>query len=129
MTDAPTEAAALAAHDQSTSALPAADRIDRGAFSWALYEWARNPWVIVCGIYVFAPYVATVVIGDPVEGQARIADLNKWAGLIAAFVAPIMGAAADRAGGRKAPLALATGIMASAMILCWFVAPGPQAWL
>ena len=103
--------------------------IDRGAWSWALYEGARNPWVIVCAIYVFAPYVATVVIGDPVEGQAQIADLNKWAGLIAAFVAPILGAAADRAGGRKAPLALATAIMATAMVLCWFVAPGPQAWV
>ena len=103
--------------------------IGRGAWGWAIYEGARNPWVLVGGIYVFAPYVATVVIGDPVEGQAQIADLNKWAGLIAAFVAPIIGAAADRAGGRKAPLAIVTAIMASAMILCWFVQPGPLAGL
>lgn len=132
MTDVPSEAAAIAA--QSPAAAPggpptqARERIDRGALGWALYEGARNPWVIVCIIYVFAPYVATTVIGDPVEGQAQIADLNKWSGLIAAFVAPILGAAADRAGGRKLPLAIVTAIMATAMTLCWFVAPGPMAW-
>jgi UMF1 family MFS transporter len=128
MTDSPTEAAARAVQTPSAPPVAASDRIDRGAFGWALYEAARNPWVIVCIIYVFAPYVATTVIGDPVEGQAQIADLNKWSGLIAAFVAPILGAAADRAGGRKAPLAVVTAIMATAMVLCWFVAPGPTAW-
>jgi MFS transporter, UMF1 family len=95
-----------------------------GAVSWALYEWARNPYVTVCGVYVFVPYVATQVIGDPVMGQVLIADVNKWAGLCVALIAPILGAAADRAGRRRTPLGLVTGLMAAAIAGLWFVQPG-----
>jgi UMF1 family MFS transporter len=73
---------------------------------------------------VFVPYVATVVIGDPVKGQVLIADVNKWAGLCVAFIAPILGAAADRAGRRRTPLGLVTALMAAAIGMLWFVQPG-----
>ena len=58
---------------------PAA-KIDRGAWSWALFEWARNPWVLLGTIYVFTPYVSNVVIGDPVRGQSIIAGWHATAG-------------------------------------------------
>jgi UMF1 family MFS transporter len=108
-----------------TEAAAAGDtgRIDRSGLAWALYEGARNPYVIVCGIYVLAPYVASHVIGDPVEGQAQIADVNKWAGFAAALCAPLLGAAADRAGGRKWPLAWLTGLMVVGIALMWFITP------
>jgi MFS transporter, UMF1 family len=106
------------------SAGAAGEKMNRGAVSWALYEWARNPYVIICTIYVFAPYLAAEVIGDPVEGQAQIASLNKWAGLAIACFAPFVGAAADRAGRRKIPLGLITGFMAVCIALLWFVQPG-----
>lgn len=95
-----------------------------GSVSWALYEWARNPYVTVCGVYVFVPYVATQVIGDPVRGQILIADVSKWAGLSVAVIAPILGAAADRAGRRRTPLGFVTGLMAAAIAMLWFVQPG-----
>ncbi len=103
--------------------------ISLGAGAWALYEWARNPYVIVCGIYIFTPYVASAVIGDPVEGQAQIANLNAWAGLATALVAPILGAWADQAGGRKAPLGVLTAAMAAMIAALWAVTPGgPTLW-
>ncbi len=98
--------------------------MSRGALAWALYEWGRNPYVIICTIYVFAPYLAAQVIGDPIEGQAQIAGLNKWAGLAIALFAPFVGAAADRAGRRKIPLGIITGFMAACIALLWFVQPG-----
>lgn len=105
------------------------ERMDRSAWGWALYEAARNPYVIVCGIYVFVPYVATVVIGDPVEGQAQIAALNKWAGIAVACMAPFIGAWADRAGRRKVPLALVSAVMAVLVASLWTVTPdGPALW-
>ena len=100
------------------------ERIGGGAIAWALYEWARNPYVIICTIYVFAPYLASRVIGDPIEGQAQIASLNKWAGLAIALFAPLVGAAADRAGRRKIPLGIITGFMAACICMLWFVQPG-----
>ena len=44
-----------------------------GQVSWALFEWARNPYYILVVIYIFGPYFSTEVIGDPVRGQAQIA--------------------------------------------------------
>ena len=107
-----------------TAAAAPRERIGKGAIAWALYEWARNPYVIICTIYVFAPYLASRVIGDPIEGQAQIASLNKWAGLAIALVAPFVGAAADRAGRRKIPLAIITLFMAACICMLWFVQPG-----
>jgi UMF1 family MFS transporter len=101
---------------------PAA-RIDRGAFSWALFEWARNPWVLLGTIYVFTPYVSNVVIGDPVRGQAIIAGWHTMAGAIIAITAPFLGAATDRMGRRKPLLALATAVLAMAIIAKWWALP------
>lgn len=109
---------------QASTGAERPERLGRGAVAWALYEWARNPYVVVCTIYVFAPYLAAHVIGDPVEGQAQIAGLNKWAGLAIALFAPFVGAAADRAGRRKIPLGIITGFMCACIGALWFVQPG-----
>jgi len=97
--------------------------IDRGALSWALFEWGRNPYVILCGIYVFAPYVATVVIGDPVQGQAIISGWHKISGFIVALTAPFLGAAGDRMGRRKPLLAGVLALMVPAIFVQWWALP------
>lgn len=95
------------------------------AWSWALYEWARNPYMGVCVVYVFAPYVALNVVGDAAKGQIYLANLNLVAGLVTCLTAPVLGAAADRAGGRKLPLLVISGAAALAMAMLWFVTPTP----
>src|SRR5205085_1597447 len=40
-----------------------------GQVSWATYEGARNPYVLLVTIYIFAPYFTRFVVGDPVRGQ------------------------------------------------------------
>jgi len=55
-----------AASDQSISA--------RGRISWVLFEWARNPYVLVITIYIYATYFTRDIVGDPVRGQALWAD-------------------------------------------------------
>jgi UMF1 family MFS transporter len=101
---------------------PAA-KIDRGAFSWALFEWARNPWVLLGMIYVFTPYVSNVVIADPVRGQSIIAGWHTTSGAIIAFTAPFLGAATDRMGRRKPLLGLATAVLAVAIVAMWWSLP------
>ena len=54
-------------------------------FSWALFEFARNPYFMLIVTYVFPPYFAQFVIGNPVEGQAAVAEATKWAGIIGAL--------------------------------------------
>ena len=101
-----------------------AGRIDRGAFSWALFEWARNPWVLLGTIYVFTPYVSNVVIGDPVRGQSIIAGWHTMSGIIIAVTAPFLGAATDRMGRRKPLIGFATAVLAAAIIAKWWALPG-----
>lgn len=102
----------------------AAPQLDRGAWSWALYEWARNPYVLLCSIYVLAPYIATTVIGDPVQGQAVMSGWHKTAGMIVAVTAPFIGAATDRMGRRKPFLAVVTALMAVSFYALWWATPG-----
>lgn len=101
-------------------------QVDRGAFSWALFEWARNPWVLLGTIYVFAPYISNVVIGDPIKGQALISSWHKTAGIIIALTAPFLGAATDRMGRRKPLLAVAIAVLAAAIAVKWFALPGAE---
>ncbi len=98
-------------------------RIDRGAFSWALFEWARNPWVLLGTIYVFQPYISNVVIGDPVRGQSIIAGWHTTSGVIIALTAPFLGAATDRMGRRKPLLGFATTVLAAAIVSMWWALP------
>ncbi|MGD9981593.1 MAG: MFS transporter, partial [Hyphomonadaceae bacterium] len=100
--------------------------IDRGAWSWALFEWARNPWVLLGTIYVFAPYISNVVIGDPVRGQALIASWHTTAGIIIALTAPFLGAATDRMGRRKPLFAVCVASLALFIGVKWFALPDEQ---
>lgn len=102
------------------------DKIDRGAWSWALFEWARNPWVLLGTIYVFAPYVSNYVIGDPVHGQALISSWHKTAGIIIALTAPFLGAATDRMGRRKPLLGLFVAVLALSVAVQWWALPNGE---
>ena len=35
-----------------------------GQFSWALFDWANQPFFTVVTTFIFAPYYANVMIGD-----------------------------------------------------------------
>ncbi|MEG9861223.1 MAG: MFS transporter [Parvularculales bacterium] len=95
-----------------------------GQVSWALFEWARTPYVILITIYIFAPYFSSTVIGDPVRGQALWGYINGFAGFVVAGFAPFLGAIADNVGNRKPWIISMTAIMAPALFLLWFAMPG-----
>ncbi len=120
--------------------------LGRTGLSWALFEWARNPYYILVVIYVFAPYFARDIIGADLlsggtlgdlppdqalatanaQGQATIASVTKWAGFIAALTAPFLGAALDRGGRLKPILALFLTAITISSALLWFAMPGGQ---
>lgn len=101
---------------------PVADAL--GRWSWALFEWARAPYVVLVAMYVFAPYFTNVVIGDPVRGQGYWSLANTLAGFLVAIIAPLGGAMADRMGRRKPWLVAIALIMATSCIALWWVLPG-----
>jgi UMF1 family MFS transporter len=101
--------------------------VSGGALSWALFEWARNPYVILMVIYVFAPYLTNVVLGGGARGQTIFSSWQTMSGSIVALTSPFLGAAADRMGHRKPLLALVIMIMAPALFIQYWALPGEAA--
>lgn len=98
-------------------------RLSRGAWAWASFQGARDPYVMLVTIYVFAPYFATVVAGNAVRGQGLVAGIGLASGLFTAFTAPLLGSSIDGLGRRKPWLLLATALMVVCEASLWWVAP------
>lgn len=97
-----------------------------GRLSWAFFEGARNPHVLLITIYIFAPYFYSHLADNEVHGQSLWGDLNSLAGLIIALVAPILGAVADAGGRRKPWLAAFSISLAATAGLLWYALPHDQ---
>jgi UMF1 family MFS transporter len=76
-------------------------RDGRGVFGWMLFDWANQPFQTLIVTFIFAPYFAAEVIGDPVRGQALWGTVAAISGATVAILAPLVGAVADRTGARK----------------------------
>lgn len=95
-----------------------------GQFSWALFDWANQPFFTVVTTFIFAPYFANVVIGDPVQGQTKWAFTQSTAGIFIAVLSPFLGAMAD-AGGRRKPYVFAFQLLlAAGCAALWWAYPG-----
>src|SRR5262245_50844148 len=84
----------------------------KGRVSWAVFEWARNPYFQLINIFLFSTYFSRDIIGDPVRGQALWGDIIGYAGLAVAVLAPVLGAIADAGGPRKPWIAFYAGVLA-----------------
>ena len=101
--------------------------LSASALAWAGYQGGRDPYITLISIYVFMPYVATVMVGDAVKGQALIATYGLIGGLIAAFTAPFLGAAADRIG-RRLPMLLGLSLLFAPLVFTlWWAKPDGSA--
>ncbi|HEX7884561.1 MAG TPA: MFS transporter [Phenylobacterium sp.] len=98
-------------------------RLPRSGVAWALFEGARNPYIMLVSIYLFTPYLAQVVIGDAVKGQEMISRANMLASLVTMLTAPFLGAAIDQIGRRKGLLAGLICLMAPMVFALWWVKP------
>lgn len=100
-----------------------AAKLPRGALAWSIFEGGRDPYVILMTIYIFMPYVAAVMVGDPVRGQAEISRWQQYAGWICMCTAPFLGASIDKLGRRKGWLGLIVATMAPLIAALWWAKP------
>lgn len=110
--------------DMQGSVTGAAQASTIGHLSWALFEFARAPYLVFVYIFVFGPYFANVVVGDPVRGQELWSVANTLVGLVVAALAPLLGAIADRSGRRKPWLLSIVLVMAPCCFALWWAMPG-----
>jgi MFS transporter, UMF1 family len=126
-----TESTAVEAHGPAAVVDPPAAAelggdaaLARGAAAWALFEGARNPYVILITIYIFMPYVASSLVGDPVRGQEIVSRWSQYSGWAVMATAPLLGAAVDRIGRRKPLLGPIVLLMIPMIWALWWARPG-----
>jgi len=95
-----------------------------GLLGWAMFDWAAQPFYTLILTFIFAPYFATVVVGNAVQGQAQWGYLTAVAGLIVAFSGPVLGAIADATGRRKPWVAGFSVVLMAGLGALWFALPG-----
>jgi UMF1 family MFS transporter len=99
-------------------------KLSLGGLSWSIFQGGRDPFIILVTIYIFMPYVAAVLVGDPVRGQQVISSWDQYIGWIVVVTAPFLGASIDKLGPRKGWLGLAVGMMVPLIAALWWAKPG-----
>jgi UMF1 family MFS transporter len=94
-----------------------------GQFSWALFDWANQPFFTVVTTFIFAPYYANVMIGDPVHGQSAWAFTQSISGILIAVMSPFLGAMADAGGRRKPYVFFFQVLLGIGCVLLWWAYP------
>jgi UMF1 family MFS transporter len=96
----------------------------RALAGWVLFDWATQPFYTLVVTFLFAPYFVTGFMADPDRGAALWAYATGIAELIAAALAPVLGAVADAGHRRKPWLALFSVLLVAGMCGLWLAAPG-----
>lgn len=98
----------------------------RAVFSWCLFDWANSAYPTVVTTFVFGAYFTGVVAETPESGTEVWGYAMGAAGLVVALVSPIIGAIADRGGGRKPWLAVLTLVAVISTAMLWYTRPDPS---
>src|SRR3990167_85094 len=94
-----------------------------GQFGWALFDWANQPFFTIITTFIFAPYFANVLVGDPVKGQSAWAFTQSASGILIALMSPFLGAMADAGGRRKPYIFTFQLLLAAGCAGLWFAYP------
>lgn len=94
-----------------------------GQYSWALFDWANQPFFTVIITFIFGQYFANVMVGDAVKGQAEWAFTQSTSGVIIAILSPFLGAMADAGGRRKPYIFFFQCLVAVGCIALWWAYP------
>ncbi len=98
---------------------PARKRI----WGWYFFDWASQPYNTLLLTFIFAPYVKEL-LGDGSAAQAAWGYGVGAAGLFIAVLAPVLGAVADRAGGRLRFIWFFSACYVAGAFGLWLAAPG-----
>jgi UMF1 family MFS transporter len=96
----------------------------RALVSWVLFDWAAQPYYTLVLTFLFAPYFANTVVGDPARGQALWGYAAATAGVLIAIGSPLLGALADGRGARKPWIALFSLLLVASLSVLWLAVPG-----
>jgi UMF1 family MFS transporter len=96
----------------------------RALIGWVLFDWATQPFYTLVVTFLFAPYFVNGFMSDPVTGQALWGYATGAAELVAALLAPVLGAIADAGGKRKPWIAAFSVLLVVGLAGLWLAVPG-----
>lgn len=96
----------------------------RALLGWVLFDWATQPFYTLVVTFLFAPYFVNGYMSDPVTGQALWGYATGAAELVAALLAPVLGAIADAGGKRKPWIAAFSVLLVVGLAGLWLASPG-----
>jgi MFS transporter, UMF1 family len=91
---------------------------------WVLFDWAAQPYFTIINTFVYAPFFASAIASNPVEGQAMWGFATSAAGIAIAVLSPLLGAIADASGRRKPWIAAFGLVLVLGAAMLWFGRPG-----
>ncbi len=95
-----------------------------GLTGWVLFDWATQPFYTLVVTFLFAPYFVNGFVADPAYGSTLWAYATGFAELVAALLAPVVGAIADAGYRRKPWIAAFSLLLVFGLCGLWFAAPG-----
>jgi MFS transporter, UMF1 family len=95
----------------------------RRIWGWYFFDWASQPYNTLLLTFIFAPYMNDL-LGDGSRAQAVWGYGIGAAGLLIAVLAPLLGAIADKAGGRMRFIWLFSVLYVTGAWGLWYAAPG-----
>lgn len=95
----------------------------RRIWGWWFFDWASQPYNTLLITFIFAPYMKDL-LGDGSRAQAVWGYGIGAAGLLVAVLAPLLGAIADKAGGRMRFIWLFSLLYVVGAWGLWYAVPG-----
>jgi UMF1 family MFS transporter len=96
----------------------------RALLGWMLFDWATQPFYTIVVTFLFAPYFVNGFMSDPAQGSSLWAYATGIAELIAAALAPVLGAIADAGHPRKPWIAGFSVLLVVGLSGLWLAIPG-----
>jgi len=92
-------------------------------WGWYFFDWASQPYNTLLLTFIFGPYI-NELLGDGTAAQTAWGFGVGAAGLVIAFLAPVLGAMADTAGSRMRWIWIFSAMYVTGSAGLWFAAPG-----
>lgn len=99
------------------------DAARKRIWGWYFFDWASQPYNTLLLTFIFGPYVVSVV-GDGTAAQKIWGYGIGAAGILIAVMSPLLGAIADKAGGRMAFIWIFSLMYVVGSWMLWYSAPG-----
>jgi MFS transporter, UMF1 family len=92
--------------------------------AWMLFDWAAQPFYTLITIFLFSPYFANVVVGDPARGAAIWGYTKAASAIVVAIGSPLLGAMADARGRLKPMIFWWSILFVVGQGMLWYAVPG-----